>query len=54
VADAACDEPHEHLAGLRLREVDVLDDKRAPELLQDRGPDLQSATTGLGNSIARA
>ena len=39
VADAAGDEPDEHLARLRLGEVDLLDDERLPELLENRGPD---------------
>jgi hypothetical protein len=38
VADAARDEPDEHLAGLRLRQVDLLDDEGLPELLEDCGP----------------
>ena len=37
VADAAGDEPHERLAGLRLGQLDVLDDERLPELLEHRG-----------------
>ena len=40
VADAAGDEAHEHLAGLRLREVDLLDDQRLAEFLEDCGADL--------------
>ena len=43
VADAARDEAHEHLAGLRLRERHLLDDERRPELLQHRGPNLHPA-----------
>ena len=39
VADAAGGEPDEHLAGLRLREVDLLDDERLPELLEHGGAD---------------
>ena len=34
VADAAGDEPHEHLGRGRLRELDVLDDEWLAELLQ--------------------
>jgi hypothetical protein len=41
VADAAGDDPDERLARLRLRELDVLDDERLPELLEDCGPDVQ-------------
>ena len=37
VADAARGEAHEHLAGLRLGQVDVLDDERLAELLEHRG-----------------
>ena len=39
VADAARDEPHQHLAGLRLGEVDLLHDERLAERFQDRGAD---------------
>ena len=35
MADAAGSEAHEHLARLRLGEIDLLDDERAPELLED-------------------
>jgi hypothetical protein len=35
VAHAAGGEPNEHLAGLRAVELDVLDDERLRELLQD-------------------
>jgi hypothetical protein len=38
VADPARDEPDEHLARLRLRQVDLLDDERLPELLENCGP----------------
>ena len=34
VADAARDEPDERLAGLRLGQLDVLDDERPSELLE--------------------
>ena len=44
VADAAGGEPDEHLAGLRLGEVDLLDDERAAELLEDCGADLHGAS----------
>jgi hypothetical protein len=37
VADAAGLEPHEHLPGLRLGELELLDFERGPELLEDRG-----------------
>jgi probable F420-dependent oxidoreductase len=39
VADAAGGEPDEDLARARLREVDLLDDKWLPELLENRCPD---------------
>src|SRR4051794_12191389 len=37
VADAAGLQPDEHLAGLRLGEIDLLDHERRAELLQDGG-----------------
>ena len=40
VAHTARGEPHEHLAVLRLGEVDLLDDERLPELLEHCGADL--------------
>ena len=40
VADAARGQPDERLTGLRLREVDLLDDERLPELLENSGADL--------------
>ena len=40
VADAARSEPHEHLALLRLREIDLVDDERLPEFLEHGGADL--------------
>jgi hypothetical protein len=40
VADAARGEPHEDLTGLRLGEVDLLDDERLTELLEDGRSDL--------------
>ncbi len=39
VADATGDEPHEHLAGARLGQVDLLDRERCSELFEDGGPD---------------
>ena len=42
VADAASGEPDEHLAVLRLCEVDLLDDERLAELLEDCGADLHA------------
>ena len=36
VADAAGDEPHEHLAGPRLGQVDLLHDERRAELPRGR------------------
>src|SRR5581483_12000568 len=40
VADAAGCEPDERLGRLRLLELDLLDDERLPELLEDGGADL--------------
>ena len=40
VADAARLEPHQHLAGARLGEVDLLDDERRAELLEHRSAHL--------------
>ena len=42
VAHAARDEAHEHLARLRLREVDLLDRERPTELLEHGGADLHA------------
>ena len=42
VADAAGDEADEHLAGLRLGEVELLDDEGLAELLEDGGTDLHA------------
>jgi hypothetical protein len=39
VTDAASLEPDERFARHRLRELDLLDDERLPELLQNRRPD---------------
>ena len=44
VADAAGDEPDQHLARLGLREVDLLDRQRRPELLEYRSPHSHGAT----------
>ena len=44
VADAAGDEPDERLPGLRLGEVELLDDERLPELLEHGRPDLHRLT----------
>ena len=41
MADAAGDDPNERLALLRLLQLDVLDDERLPELLQDCCADVQ-------------
>ena len=43
MADAARGEPDEHLARLRLGEVDLLDDERLPELLEHGGADSHPA-----------
>jgi hypothetical protein len=40
MADAAGDEPDEHLARLRLLQVELLDDERLAEFLEDGGADL--------------
>ena len=42
VADAARDEPHEHLARARLGEVDLLNRERRTELLEHGGADLHA------------
>ena len=44
VADAARGEPDEHLARLRLGEVDLLDDERAAELLEHCCADFHGAS----------
>ena len=44
VADAAGGEPDEHLARLRLGEIDLLDDERAAELLEDCCADFHAAS----------
>ena len=48
VADAAGDEPDEHLARLRLRELDLLHDERLTELLEHRGADLHGGDPTSG------
>jgi hypothetical protein len=50
VADTAGDEPDERLARLRLLELDVLDDERSPELLEDCGPDVQKCEVAPAGS----
>ena len=40
MADAAGDESHEHLAGLRLGQVELLDLERLAEALQHGGANL--------------
>ena len=52
VADAAGDEAHEHLAGLRLLEVELLDDERLAEFLEDGGADLHGRD-GTACAISR-
>ena len=47
VADAARDEPHEHLARLRLGEVELLHLERRAELLQHGGADLHRRDSKL-------
>ena len=44
MADAAGAEAHQHLAGLRPLELDVLDDERLGELLENGGADLHRQT----------
>ena len=51
VADAAGGDPDERLARLRLLQLDVLDDERLPELLEDCGADVQRCdVTPAGSS----
>ena len=52
VADPAGGEPDEHLAGPGLREVDLLDDERLPELLEHGGADPHAAI--LCRSLTRS
>src|SRR5205085_7750307 len=40
VADAARDEPDEHFAGVRLREIELLHRERGAEVVENRGSDL--------------
>jgi len=44
VADAAGDEPDEHLARAWLRQLDLLHDERLPELLEHGCPNLHACT----------
>ena len=54
MTDAAGDEADEDLAGLRFRELDLLNGERLPELLQHRGADPHRAEpTPLDISPAR-
>ena len=46
MADAAGDEPDEHLLLLRLVQIELLDDERLPELLEHGGADLHAASVG--------
>ena len=57
VADPAGDEPDQHLPGLRLGQLDLLDPERLPELLEHRGahlhlkpPDGAAAASGSPRS----
>ena len=55
VADAAGDEPHQHLACLRLGEVELLHLERCTELLEDGRADLHRAdSTRTGLIVPRA
>ena len=56
VADAARDEPDERLARLRLGQLDVLDDERLSELLENGGADLHPPIllSRTGGARARA
>ena len=54
VADAAGGEADEHLARLRLGEVDLLDDERASELLEDGGADFHAASIVSASAGRRA
>ena len=47
MADAAGDEADEHLAGSRLGQLDLLDDERPAELLENRSADFH------GRSLAQ-
>jgi len=48
VADAACDEAHEHLTGARLRELELLHDERLSELLEYCGTHAHAAQSTAG------
>jgi len=50
MADAARRETDERFARLRLRELDLLDDERLAELLEDCGPDLQKCEVAPAGS----
>ena len=50
VADAARREPDERLAPLRLLQLDVLDDERSPELLEDCGANVQKCEVAPAGS----
>ncbi len=55
VADAAGDEPDEHLARPGLGELDVLDDERLAELLEHGGADLHRGDPrGSAGRLTRA
>ena len=54
VADAAGGEPDEHLAGLRLGEVDLLDDERAAELLENCCADFHGASLACSGARGEA
>ena len=45
VADAAGDEAHQHLARLRLGQLELLDLERCSELLEDRGANLHDISS---------
>jgi len=53
VADATCRQAHEHLAGLRAVETDVLDDQRLAEFLEDGGANLHAADPTRGSDLTR-
>jgi hypothetical protein len=53
VADAAGDEAHEDLAGLGLREVDLLHGERPPELLEHGGADPHILNLALIERVTR-
>jgi hypothetical protein len=51
MAHATGDEAHQHLAGLGLRQVDLLNLERPTELFQHRGPDLhEGGPTSFSNA----